>query len=76
MVIDLLQTLKENDYEMTTVIPKLFAIVRHLNLNKYMMSAFSTEEQQKLLNLSISEAVEGDTVDATAAAVAQLALEK
>jgi len=75
MVNDLLQTLKENDYEMTTVLPKLFAIVRHLNLNKY-MSAFSTEEQQKLLNLSISEAVEGDTVDATAVAVAQLALEK
>ena len=76
MVNDLLQTLKENDYEMTTVLPKLFAIVRHLNLNKYMMSAFSTEEQQKLLNLSNSEAVEGDTVDATAVAVAQLSLEK
>ena len=76
MVNDLLQTLKENDYEMTTVLPKLFAIVRHLNLNKYMMSAFSTEEQQKLLNLSNSEAVEGDTVDATAVAVAQLALKK
>lgn len=72
MVNDLLQTLKENDYEITTVLPKLFAIVRHLNLNKYMMSAFSPEEQQKLCSLSLEEKLEHlpikdavDEVDAT-----------
>jgi hypothetical protein len=69
VVDDLLQTLKASDYEMTTVIPKLFGIVRHLNLTKY-MGGFSTEEQNLMsFHLDQQRAVEGDTVDDAAAAV-------
>lgn len=77
VVDDLLKSLKESDYEMTTMLPKLFGVVRHLNLTKY-MGNYSAEEQTMLKFHLDQHAVDGDTVDqseAIADQVQQLKLE-
>lgn len=47
---EFIKSLKDSDYEITSVAPKLFAFIKQANLKRYMTSSFSDEENLALEN--------------------------
>ena len=58
---DFITSLKDSDYEITSVAPKLFAFIKQANLKRYITSSFSEEEnlalEQSIQSLSCEDGV-------------------